>query len=77
MRGRLYVPTLEALCVIMPPPESVPVAAPVVGFVTLVMVRSYCDSDCHVVVAVDVEPSAAVRVWVCEPTSSAVRPRPG
>ncbi len=71
--GRLYVPALEALCVVTPPPESEPEAAPVAALVVSVMVRSYCDSDCQVVVVVLVEPSAAVVVCVCEPISSAVR----
>ncbi len=70
--GRLYVPVVEELCVVTPPPESAPVAAPVACDVASVMVRSYCDSDFQLVVVVLVEPSVAVVVCVCEPISSAV-----
>ena len=70
--GLEYVPVVEELCVVTPPPESAPVAAPVAWEVVSVMVRSYCDSDFQFVVVVLVEPSVAVVVCVCEPTSSAV-----
>ena len=70
--GRLYVPFVEELCVATLPPESEPVAAPVAWSVVSVMLRSYCDSDCQVVVRRIVEPSSAVVVSVCEPVSSAV-----
>ena len=70
--GLEYVPVVEELCVVTPPPKSAPVAAPVDGEVVSVIVRSYCDSDFQFVVVVLVEPSLAVVVCVCEPTSSAV-----
>ena len=71
--GYEYVPVVVALPVATPPPESSPADAAVACEVVSSMVRTYCVEDVQVVVAVFVEPLAAVLVCVCEPASSAVR----
>ena len=67
--GLEYVPVELELCVVTPPPESEPDAAPVAGDAVSWMTRSYWADDCQVVVFAFVEPSVAVVVWVCEPAS--------